>query len=502
MPKLASPVPPLIAAQALHNLYREARGIPKWPEQISEAPYIESLTQALIEDKVIGLEGNNKFTNNLRSKPQESSPERAPGIDTTRLDKIARIVIDHFNLRKFFNLHHEIKYPWHTFSNIIFPTPHHLAYLNEKKYSKFLTLEERQIIESHLSRKYNELGLIKSPTVNYCLYLWNDDVKEVFCAIIVINPVNKTASYSFYTKDGTGWSPRTVMKSTNFQHGGATLFIDLVEEDEQKPYVKANLFLSLLDVQFTNLPIIKGILISSGNNATAPLSFEVVLEKCGSFFEAYSKAIEPAKRNPLLCLEVIKKRLDINSTNIFAENKLKSYPLYKLLEELNGYYQIAYVTQDGAHHGPGKLSSGLCYIGLDGIILIQMNNSKGILKAYIDQQVYRGDKFLCINYFLSQASDEYDMQYRLEVERDHKNGGIVKYLYGCFSGFIRGTIYKGDISFLKLKGDMFKKDGSFMDFAGALEISPLSAPKDLDKDKLTEIEAEQYGVLKKKKYDH
>jgi hypothetical protein len=301
------------------------------------------------------------------------------------------------------------------------------------------------------------------------------------------------------------------MKSTNFQHGGATLFIDLVEEDEQKPYVRANLFLSLLDVQFTNLPIIKGILISSGNNATAPLSFEVALEKCGSFFEAYSKSIDPTKRNPLLCLEVVKKRLEINSTNIFSEEKLKSYPLFALLNELTGHYLIEYISLDGSRRGQGRLQKGICFIGLDGLVSFKFPASKELLKGYVDQQIFRGNKFIGINYFISQPNDPLDTQYRFEIHRNHDKGSIVEYLFGTYSSFFSSTVYKGSIVFLKLEGKGLKReekyasiDEAFEDTIKEGEDSILIETDENGKltTKLNELDQRAFDLLISGKYDY
>ena len=449
MPKNPSPIPPIVPLTGLVSAYCAMKGMPR-PDRVTESHYITTLSNYLITDGVLDNKGSKNFVTSLKGRPYESNSEQAPGLDTKRLDKIALQIIDHYKFREFFKLPETITFPWNVFCELIFPTPLTLKSLNDYKYYKFLPIDGKQAVDQFVNRRLNELGIVKGSIINYSVYMWNTDYRHVRCAVLTIDPEEKTATYSYFAPVKEGFAVKSSMRAVNYSLGSSILFLDLTEEDPDKQFIRADMLITILDAQFTNLSILKAILTVAGHNGTTPVSCEAILEKCDSYFDAYDRVVNDAKKDPLLCLEVQNRRFELNRANISEPEKLRSYKLYQTLLDLEGHYLFCFLTKQGALIGPGLFSTACCHISPNGMVRFRFHNSHGILSAYVNQAIERDSKFICIDYFLTNSSDLYDSQYRLEIERDYRHGGAVRALFGAFIGFVFGTVLKNDVVLIKL----------------------------------------------------
>lgn len=511
MAKIRHPFAPIPGLCALHELFRKYAKLPE-STTVTEAAYNELLSEALTNAGVLDKRANDSFIIGLKGKPVESEPNRTSGMDVNMLDRIAAIVIEHYDLIKRANLNEEenkkIPLTWETFSKQIFKTPPHLEVLNEKRYVKFLNETEKADLDEYLARRYNELGFESGSAVNYCVYIWSSEHRRTKYSILSIDPVSKSATYYYFPDDLRSNQPKSILTTLRYSHGNSILNLDMVEQDPAKSHIRVNLLLSIFD-QFANLPYVKGVMTATMENATFCMCAEIALEKCGSYADAWKKVLGEEKRSNELSLEVLNRRYEVKETNIYSLDKLRSYSMLLLLQEIHGFYLLEYVTQFGASNGANKLQKGLCHISEDGLVKFKFPTLKDeLLKGYMDQQKLRDGNFININYFIDRPIDRYDAHYKLEIVRGFDNEGwpCVKYLYGCYTSFSIGTIYKGDIVMLKLDGKGYKKEDYYVDFKD-VENDKISINESIDVSgnnwkSLEGLDKIGYEILKKKKYDH
>jgi hypothetical protein len=492
------PFPSIAGITALHQLFHASESLPD-QSSITESAYNTRLSKALDD---IGIAVTDSFAIGFKGRPVESEAHKASGLDVSKLDKIAAYIMDKESLISKAHLE-DLNLPltWDTFANHIFKTPAHLVKLNDKRYMKFLEKEEREEVNRFIARRYNELGLQSGSIVTYCIYLWSIQNRSAKNSILTIDPIKKVATYYFFPDDLSSTQPETILTTECYSHSNSILNLNLVDEDSSHSSMRVNLLLSVYE-NFTKLDYVKGVLNASLLNSSVAVSAEVALKKCESYAAAWKDVLSKKIENEL-ALEILNKRYEVSEANIYNVEKLPSYPMFLFLKELEGYYLIQYITQSGAESGADRLQNGFCHISSNGLVTFKFPAFDYELHGYIDQQRLRDGKFITINFYLDNPRDRYDVQYKLEVFKGLNELGreYVEYIYGCYTSYSLGTIYKGDLGLFKLSDREYNSFSEVEQNSGYKLSDSINVSGENSKH-LKGLNEKAYKVLVSKRFDH
>ncbi|MCW3128291.1 MAG: hypothetical protein JWO03_3949 [Bacteroidetes bacterium] len=501
MPRPKNPFYSIASLRGLETLYALMHNISL---RLPRGQYIDEIQKALHKDNV-GVGGKSRnFVLKFLGEP-DTEIDKVSGIDLDIIDEIVKKVYKWSDLHQHFGIDIDnVESPASSFEEEIFGAPAHLAAMdNDFYYYTYLSEDDQKSVDEFVKRRMYELGKITDGITTYSVYQWDTEAKTARCAILALNPEKKAAWYYYFASGAKGVRP-TVLKTGRYDHGANILSLDMVNENARRKFLRVNFMLAVLDPSLSGAKTLKGALMATANNGTMVVSAECVLEHCTSYFEALKRVTNTKSRESLLCLEVLNKKYEVDNANIYDIQRLDSYPLSRVLDGISGYYLIEYIMQDGTNEGADtSLQKGLCYIGMDGLVSLWFAAVKDELKGYLDQQKYRGNKFIVINLFQSRQSDHIEVNYKLEIFRDHSKLGTVEYLHGVYTSFYLDTMYKGEIVFMKLDGGGCLSEKKFIDIEECRKkVGSLDPIKITDGVSLNDIDTRAKKLLDVKKYDH
>jgi len=384
--------------------------------------------------------------------PFQSKSENCEGIEIEKLNLIAKRVIEYHHLAVISKTVPD-RFQWGYFEREVIKIPDHLKDIQEKKYYKFLSTEEKSGVDGFISSRLNELLLENDEVVNYCVYFWNKSRKAYRVAIIQVTNGIQAASYTLLDFVDGQWLVDSVQRTNSpgglFKPVNNTLFMHFVEEDGRKPHLRTNLCMSIPASDFYKEKYLIGILSSSSQNGQMPMAAAVMMERKISYREAYETVTNEDGIKPEIHFELLDQRLEIMGRKY---DKFRTSKIQPILDEVAGPYLFGFLKKrTDFKKDPILITKGICFIERNGMVTSKVSESSRITKGYIENDYYYDEDIICIKNFFDEGHDDFKYRYTLRVIREKvkTNLPIIR-LDGVYSG-VDSIPRAGKIIFIRLK---------------------------------------------------
>lgn len=446
MARQKAPYPSIVHLKLLMDMYIRINKIPAYPEHTTEKAFFEKLTSRLVEDRVV-QENSRNLVDKLFGFPFQKTSAQAEGIDTEKLEIFTEAVWKRCNLG--------IIYPepedfyWFYFKETIAPLPEHLKNLQNKRYYKYLTLDERKAVDEFCERKISEIMPSNDYVLYYNMYYWNDNYRDVEIAILTINYKEDVAIVKYtYNVNGraiTKTVQRTDQEGGQFSLKNNTLYLNCVEEDINKQHLRTSLCIAVYDSDYPSLSYLKGTYSSSRQNATRPVAGMLMLEKRNNFQEALN-AVRDVNVKATIKLELIGELMMVSDEKLRTLSDLSSSKIYNILEQVEGVYHIGFYKKGSDNR---QVTPGVCYIQSSGKVMLKVTHLP-VVVGFVDTRADAGDDILVIRNFYSVDKYHYNYTYTLRVIKDKKVEAMpVIRLEGIYSGISEFSPRTGKIILVK-----------------------------------------------------
>lgn len=439
----------IVHLRILITLYARTQNISIIPHKIISNNDIKSIGAKLEAKKIIKNNSSN-LVRKLTGFPLQKKIEDSEGIEKEKLNILAKLVMEHYKITGT----EQIKKNNYLdlFVEKVIIIPQYLIKLNEKKYYKFLTKEEKELVDNYVERKINEL-IVDSPYIHhYCIYFWNELFRKIETATLQINTKDKTANIKYNHKIKGNWVIKSEQTTDTFHyHNSSTMYLNFIDEDINKKHLRTNLCLSIHESDFTDLKYIKGTYSSSRANADIPVCGIMLLESHNSYSEAHKTATKlnletnEIEVDPSIEFELMSFHYLIKEENkLINKAAFKTYETYKLISEIKGAYIFGFLYSKNEFEKPDAIILGLCYIEPNGGVISKVKGEdvKGFI---INRMHYNDDVFRMINY-VNKPTDKAKNNYSLRVVR---NSDSVTHLIGVYAGIHDFKPRAGEVFFIK-----------------------------------------------------
>lgn len=432
MPRNPAPFHSIVHLKLLMELYVRHYQIPQFPDLTSEKHFFEKLTSCLSNDKIVEEKSKN-LVNKLYGFPFQKSAKEAEGIDTEKIEAFAQCVWEHCSLSSNFPDINE--FYWAAFQEVVASMPEHLKHLQDKRYYKYLSDAERQMVDDFIDRKINEIAPPAKDLAFYNLYYWNESERNVETAVLTLNHREEVAIVKYvYLVDGqlkTKTVQRTDQNGGLYKLNNNTLYLNCVEEDVTKQHLRTNFAIAVYDSDYPSLKYLKGTYSASRQNATHPVAGTLILEKKDNFKEALD-TIRDKKVPEEIQLELMDEHFICSNEKLRSLSDLDTSRHFKALQLIKGVYFIGFLKKEPNGNGNREITTGICCIYPSGKVLVNMIH-KPHFTGSILRDIDMATNVVALGNFYNSEGDDYRYTYYLEMIKTQSKDAIER-LEGVYAG--------------------------------------------------------------------
>ncbi|MDB5227836.1 MAG: hypothetical protein JWN78_2029 [Bacteroidota bacterium] len=446
--------PGIIPLKGLILLYLRKNNLPTIDLILRDKKLIAKLGIKLKHDKIISRASEN-LVKKILGSPLQRNQEESVGIDTTRLNYLAKSVFINYGLTETKEYQVENNDYWKIFENKILSVPEYLKDINSKKYYRYLSDKEKRLVDDYIARKIGEF--INSDDINnYCVYYWNDEKRSIETATVQINNSEKSAIIKYYRFNGNKWETKSVQRSgIKFYSSSSTIFLNFTDENSDSHH-RTDICLSVHG-DYKQMQYLKGSYSTSRNNADMPVAGIILFEKKGSFIDAYNAATktiigDKIEVPPYIYFDLMGYRFNVaETTNITDSSRLSTHEIYQILNEIKGTYVFGYLEESLK-----KIHKGICYIAENGRVITRIHyEKKKEIEGYVINRINFNSDIIRISNFYDHALDHSKFEYTLKIVKDDNKR--VTYLEGIYSGVHDFKPKSGEIYFIKKEFETYEQ---------------------------------------------
>ncbi len=455
-----SPIPHPIHLKLLMELYLRAGGIYNKDESIEPRRYIERFSNLLKTDNVLlkkkgeseGKVSLNLF-NKLLGNPYQSieAGKFTEGIKLSILDSLAEKVIRYYKLgikNRGENIH-KGEY-WDFFINDVVQIPEYFKYMSGTYY-KYLALPERQIVDRYCPTVLNELLVEDDAILHFRLYFWESRSKKIETACLQIDNFNKTATLKYFKpgKEEVASVHRTDFGGS-FSTQNSTLHLTFVDEDPRNTHIRTYMCVAIHHTRFESAVILKGTYITSVNRGHSPVAGELILQRYNSYKEIIYDVAHEKELDHRLYFDLINRRMEITENPIDTYKDLKSNPIYKLIDKIQGAYYFGFLSSlQMIKEKSATVTKGICFIEPNGIVHTKIKDRNEV-RGYVNNDIYHNEHTFVISNFFD-GNDDFKYHYTLTaVKATEEDNAPIIGLEGVYSGVYSDSPRAGQIFYAKI----------------------------------------------------
>lgn len=445
-----SPIPGIVHLKLLVSLYLKHKRIPFNKNTVQEKDVQKQLAFFLKKDEITKENSTNLF-DKLLGNPYNKDFNTVEGIAISVLNKISQKVINAYPL-SLNSQNLEIGFAWNTFYESI-KLPQHLISLNSKKYYKYLSEEEKKMVDLFIDRELNELIPTEHDSHFFVAYYWHESDKKISCSTIQIykNPEHVAIVKYHHLKNDMLYThivQRSDIDGGFIKFERNILYISLVDEDNSRAF-RTFINLRIHSSSLNNINILEGTYCSSILGATTPTSGKVVIQRVNTYQKALDIVVGKEKVDNSITFELLQSR---QSSTVNEIKNIKDFPtskLYELIKKVKGGYTFGYIP---SHNNLDKkiIAKGYCFISETGIVQFKLNN-RNEYTGYIETDRYYSNSSFSMSIFFESSVDDFKFNFILEIVTLKNNGSVLQ-LKGIYSGIDKLKPNAGQVIFIKQEG--------------------------------------------------